>query len=123
MIDVSELLNDPDLCSEFTIERPTGKFAMGGWQAGDPEIIPAYGAVRNLSGNEIQQLPEADRVLDVLSVRSVTPMNGSTTGNADGNAQTSDIIIWNGSRYRVVRTRDYSEQGYYYAEASRMEGN
>ena len=122
MIEVYEILQDFDLCSSFTIIRTTGSFVGGGWQPNAPKTIPALGAVRNVGGKQLEQLPEEDRNGEILSFRSLTQMFTTTTNNADGNMQTSDVLLYQGSHYRVISSKNYIEQGYWLAMASRMEG-
>lgn len=118
MIEVVEVLNDPDLCSFWTIQRNYGQFASGGWQTTKATTIQAYGAVRNLSGKQLDMVPEADRVHELMTFRSTTPMY--MTDAAQG--ITSDILTWQGSEYRIVASKNYSEQGYTLAIAARMAG-
>lgn len=117
-IDVSDIVNDSDLGSEFIIERSFGKYGAGGWTVTNVTNLLAFGPVRNASGKELQQLPEADRIAQGVTFRSVTEMHVTT---AKGK-QTSDILIWHGEKYRVVNTKDYREQGYFYAMAERISG-
>jgi len=119
MIDVSEVLNDPDVCSVFTIQRNPGTYAIGGWQAGQPVTIQAYGAVRNTSGKEVEMVNEGDRVREMMTFRSTTPMY--VTSSVQG--ATSDVLTWQGDQYRVLAVKNYSEQGYYLAVAGRMLGS
>ena len=119
MIDVSELLNDPDLCESFMITRTTGTFQIGGWVKSVPQVIQAYGAVRNTSGKELEMIPEADRVKNSLTFRSITPMFITS----EANSQISDVLSFHGEQYRVLAVKDYSSQGYYLAIATIMGGS
>jgi hypothetical protein len=115
---MTDVLSDADVCSPFTIQRNPGQFSGGGWQAYTPQIIRAFGAVRNATGRELEMVPEADRVHESMSFRSTTPMY--MTDEAMG--ITADILTWNGEQYRVVLSKNYSEQGYYFAIARRTAG-
>lgn len=119
MIDVSEMLNDPDLCESFTITRTTGTFQIGGWVKNIPQQIQAYGAVRNTSGKELDMIPEADRVKNTLTFRSVTPMFETS----EANGMISDVLAFHGEQYRILAVKDYSSQGYYLAIATIMGGS
>ena len=118
MIEVIEVLNDPDLCSSWTVQRNYGQYAAGGWQTTKVTTIQAYGAVRNLQGRQIEMVPEADRVHELMTFRSTTPMY--VTDAAQG--ITSDIITWQGSQYRVSAVKQYQEQGYVLAIGARLAG-
>lgn len=119
MIEVSELLNDPDLCESFTITRTTGTFQIGGWQKNVPQVIQAYGAVRNTSGKELEMVPEADRIKNTLTFRTVFPLY--TTNEQLG--QVSDVLTFHGEDYRILAVKDYSQQGYFLAIATIMKGS
>lgn len=119
IINVADLLNDPDLCEPFTITRNPGQFAAGGWQGSGPTTFNAYGAVRNATGKELDMVPEGDRVHEMISFRSVTPMYMTD----EAQSITSDILTWHGQKYRVVFSKDYTSQGYTLAIAARMLGS
>jgi hypothetical protein len=119
MIDVSEILLDSDLCSAFSILRTTGNYVEGGWASDQPVTINSQGAVRNTSGKELEMLPEADRAAELLSFRSVDRMY---TTNAAG-MMTSDVLVYQGDQYRVILVKNYSDQGYWLAVATRMAGS
>lgn len=119
MIQVDEILNDFDLCSQFSVIRTTGKFAAGGWQTNPSQQIDTIGATRNANGKEIRMLPEADQVLEVLSFRSITQMFPTTLAGS----QTSDVLVFQGDQYRILMVKNYSEQGYYLALATRLAGD
>jgi hypothetical protein len=115
---IGSVVGNPDICSSFTILRTTGQFAPDGWQPNAPTFISAYGAVRNVSGKEISMLPEADRVHEAVTVRTTTQL---FVTNED-NDQVSDVLQWQGAKYRLLNVRNYSEQGYWFAMGVRMAG-
>lgn len=118
-IDVSDIVNDSDLGSNFVIQRSTGSFQFGGWQPDAPQNIQAFGPVRNTSGKELKMVPEGDQASELLTFHSTTRMFiTSATGN-----QTSDVLQWQNDLYRVITVKNYSEQGYWLAIASRIAGN
>jgi hypothetical protein len=119
VINVADIVEDPDLASSFTIQRTTGSFQIGGWQKNAPTFIQALGDVRNTGGKELDMLPEADRPKNALSFRTTFPLYVTT----EMDYLMSDILIFHGEHYRVLTTRDYSEQGYFFAIGERMEGN
>jgi hypothetical protein len=122
VIQVDEILNDADVCSAFLIQRVTGQFAIGGWQANPVQNIPSFGAVRNSTGKEIAMLPEADQVSELLTFRSVNQMFVTN----EANSETSDLLTWpypGGDQYRVLLVKNYSEQGFWLALATRMAGS
>lgn len=118
MIDVIDGITDADVASPFTIQRNPGQFAAGGWQANAAQVIQAFGAVRNTKGRELDMVPAADRVHELATFRSTSPMYDTDAVKGI----TSDVLTWQGSQYRVVVVKQYQEQGYYLAIAARMSG-
>ncbi len=119
MINVGDLVIDPDLCSNFTILRTTGSFKLGGWVKDPVVTIASYGAVRNSNGKELEMLPEADRPKNALTFRTAFPLYVTT----EQGSMLSDILVFHGEQHRILTVKDYSEQGYWFAMAVRMEGN
>jgi hypothetical protein len=119
MIDVSELLNDPDLCEPFTAQRSTGE-----WQAGvfasNTTPVQLYGSVQVADANTLQQVPEGDRVVGARTFYCAEPIYETRTGDNPG---LSDILIHCGSQYRVAKVWNWSTLGgYYKAYAVRSKG-
>jgi hypothetical protein len=121
MIDVSEVVNDPDLAQAFMIQRSTqGAFLFGVWQT-KQETVPCYGPVRPASSREINMLPEGDRVGEIKAFWSSTPLYG--TRATTGKGESSDILVWNGLYYRVLQVFQSQDNGFYKALAVRMKAN
>jgi hypothetical protein len=115
-IDVSEVINDPDFCQSFTVTRTTGHFDLGGWVAYTPETLSMEGVVSPTNPDEIQQLPEADRITGSNTFYSTVPIYQTRDGAV------SDKIAYNGQTYRIAAVFDYSAYGYYKAIGVRMSG-
>jgi hypothetical protein len=119
MIDVSDIVVDPDLAEAFTIYRTTGAFGEGGWIANEPTVVPAKGVVTVVNEKELEMIPEGDRVKGAMNFYTTTPIN--VTSQAGSNI--SDEIEWKGERYRVVSIAPWVSFGFYKATGVRMEGN
>jgi hypothetical protein len=120
MIDLSEVVNDPDMSEPpFQIIRSIGQFAAGGWQVVSTQTISAYGIVSVATPKEINMLPEGDRASEVRSFWSTAPMY--VTNGA--NSQTSDILVWENTKYRILTEPQYDNRGYWKALATRMLGD
>ena len=110
MINVSELLCDPDFCVEFKIVRNTGKRENRRWVAVDkPKLIQVLGIVNSTSSEDIEMIPEGDRVQGLKTFYS-----GNEFRLTDDKT-TSDIVEYKGKRYRLLQVFDYSNNGYYKA--------
>jgi hypothetical protein len=119
MINVGEVVVDPDFAQEFNIYRTTGHFGPGGWIQDIPVIIPAYGVIYVASEKELAMFPEADRIKG--SMAFVTPIEIMTTSADGGNI--SDELEWYGEKYRVINVAPWSDYGFYLALAERMKGS
>lgn len=117
MINLAEVLSDPDLCSPFQIIQQYGAFAAGGWQVQQALTINAYGAVRNTSGRELTINPEFDWVTEVLSFRSATEIYVT---HEDYPNRISDILVYQGNQFRVLKVQNYTDQGFSLAYAARL---
>lgn len=119
-IDLSNVVTSPDLDAQpFTINRTTGAFAQGGWQANAPTAIPAFGVISTATAKDLDMVPEGDRVRESLVFYNVQQI---FVTNAQ-NSQISDVLVWKGVQYRVYFVADYSTYGFWKAIACRKLGD
>lgn len=126
-MNLTEVVNDPDIAEHFTILRSSGGFfGPGGWVEPPPQSISMYGVISQASMPELESLPEADRVHDTVVINCELPMfitrvaNTGTMGTPG--AGTSDIVIYQGEKYRIMKVSNYAARGYWWAIATRMLG-
>lgn len=118
MINVSDVITDPDFAQPFTVYRSSGgQFISGGWSEGTPEQISLKGIVTVGSEKDLQQVPEGDRVEGAMLFYAIQEL---LTSHKDPG--TSDQILWNGDFYRVQKVWNYGKYGYWKAYGVRMEG-
>lgn len=117
MIDVSELLTDPDFCTEFTLVKKTGEFVQGKFVTQEEEIN-IVGVTEPVSGRELEILPEADRLknLRTFYAPSDVPLSVSSDGTI------SDSIIYGGKRFKLISGQNYSDFGYWQAMGVNEDG-
>jgi hypothetical protein len=115
---LDEVVLDADLAEAYTIIRSNGKFVMGGWQD-TKTTIPGFGVVTVARPNEIQMLPEGDRNSEVRAFYSAQPLY-ETRDNPQEGTGVSDILVWNGFKYRVMVVPEYGNRGYWKAIAAKM---
>jgi len=114
MINVGEIIFDPDFCQNFVVQRKVGEWADGRFVESTGSfnftgiIIPA-------SAQEINQAPEGDRVTGMMKFYSV---NEVYTTNEYG---TSDIVVWRGKSYRIINVTPFVDYGYFLAFGVYME--
>lgn len=105
LIDVSELLTDPDFVSPITLVRRTPTVNDRGENILAEVGVPTIGSVQPASGKTLQRLPEALRVADVSSFW----VKGKII--ADGRSKYPDVICFGGSRYAVQTVLDWTNWG------------
>ncbi len=121
MINVADMINDPDFATDFQVVRRNGAFATTGLAAG--EWVPASDAPVDVVGiihpgihpDALEMVPEGVRSLRAISVWVDIPLvNGDGTG-ATGTE--SDIILWKNETWKVKFVHDWSDNGYWFAIA------
>ena len=111
MIDVSELMDDPDFCTTITVLRRTSTVGTTGRNAlaENPNTVTAI--VQAGNGETLKRLPESAQLSDWITVYS------KFVFTADGMGQYPDIVQWNSKRYVVKLKIDYSNWGEGYTRA------
>ena len=119
MIDVSELMSDPDFAQPYVVERSTGVSGPGGWQGAVKPIL-MYGPTQPADAQTIQMVPEGDRVYGARIFWATQPLYETRGGKSAG---ISDVLIWQNQRFRIIAVWPWQDGGFYKALAVRMEGN
>lgn len=113
MIDVSELLADPDFARRLTLRRPRATTFTNEGEAqaayGEESIV---GVVQPASAAELKIMPEGSRLDDVLSVWSAEELR---TG--DGKTTEPDVLVIDRKSYKVVKCEPWPDNGYWRAFA------
>ena len=121
-IDLSDVIDGAGLDESYpyVISRSSdGEFVAGGWSEARVQLY-GYGVVSTPSGKELEMIPEADRAHELRTFHSTRPLYTTQLNPVPG--MTSDILIWNGVKFRVLIVRNYSNRGYWKAIAARMVG-
>lgn len=115
LVDMADVF-DADVSESFTIQRyPSGQFVQGGY-AEQPTAISSFGVISAPTGDELNQVPEGDRVSGAIVVHTQALILET---NPSG---TSDELVWQGQRYQVIKVWVYQNRNYYKAYAVRMSG-
>lgn len=120
LIQVAEVVNDPDLAQPFTILRSGGSWVNGVWQSLTTQV-QSYGVIAEPTVREIEMIPEGDLVRGAIVFWSAQPIYGTHATNGSGGS--SDILIWRGHNYRVLDVKQYQDWGFYRAMATRMKAD
>lgn len=118
MIDVSAVLNNPDLCQSFMAQRSSGSLVAGRFVSSTTPVS-LYGSVQKPDEDTLQQVPEGDRVTGARVFYSTSPMYETRTGSNEG---LSDILVHNSEQYRVAHVWNWSNFGFWKAYAVRVSG-
>jgi hypothetical protein len=113
VIDVSEMMTDPDFARSFTIKRPRGDFdASRAFRVQGYDEIPAVGIIQPASPETIEQMAEGERSTELVEIWSATAIR-----KGDGAAVLSDVVIDGDKHYRVMKAEAWQAHGYTYAVA------
>jgi hypothetical protein len=121
MINLSDIVTDPDLAQTFTVYRSTGQFVNGRWVENDPEIIPMTGVIVVATPKVIQFLGVGDRVTAGMAFFTREPLY-LTRVEEDENG-TSDKALWHRNFYKLIALSDFSDYGFYSAVGERIKGD
>lgn len=116
---MAEVINDPDFAQAFTIMRSAGAFSLGKW-INQTSNVPGYGIIQPSTAEELEQVPEADRVKGAITIHSSQTLN--ETDVQSNSAAISDTVTWNNQTYRVVKVWPWQDFGYFKAVLVRMSG-
>lgn len=119
MINVSEIITDPDFAQEFTVYRSSGSFIRGVWTESTPITIKMRGVVTVMNGRELNMLEEGDRIAGGMTFHSCDEIFVTRIGDKQG---TSDKIKWRGEYYKVANVFPYVDYGFYKASGVRIKG-
>ena len=105
-LDINELLSDPDLAGTcISIIRTTRSTSSGGLTVEVPTNLTAIGAIYPSSDQELSVLSDEDRTGAFITAVSAFHFVPLTVSNSP------DIVVWENSQYRVMRTTDYRNYG------------
>lgn len=92
----------------LTVERrstPTQN-QFGGF---DPAVAEMVGldpvAAHNLTGRDLDQVPEADRNSEVVQFYTLERLHVADAGRV------ADVVLYRGRRFRIIKVRDFELQG------------
>jgi len=105
MIDVSDVLTDPDFTQLFSVTRSTRSVAANGRVSETTEILPMSGVIAPATPRQLERLAEGDRSAEIIAVYSLTTLTPGTEQLAP------DLVEWRGRMYRVISLDDFHDYG------------
>lgn len=110
-LDVSDILSDPDFADTFTVIRRSQTVGDDGMADGAERAIRAVGVVQPASANGLKLLPEGARVDGAIQIHTAFHLSVAT------DTTFADEVVYNGRRYMVTATNDFSRFGAGYIQA------
>lgn len=114
LLNVGELIDDPDFCQDFTITRRSGEWVNGRFIPVE-ETIQSYGIIDPQDTSELDFTnPDGSLIRGRIKVYTHTKMYVThLANNPQESNYISDEVTWKGSQYSVILDNDYSDYGYY----------
>ena len=116
MINIAEIIDDPDFVQAYDLYRHGGYWLAGKRVEGE-QLIKRNGVIVAANSKDLLQVPEGDRVKGIVAVYDTEPLL------VTNKAGTSDQIVWRDERYRLFQVWPYADYGYYKALGERMAGD
>lgn len=112
LLNISELIVDPDFCQDFKVLRREGTWNLGRFTTTETEI-DTYGIIDPQPTKEMQFNPDGVLLKGIIKV--YTHLELYTTqkiNNEDGKSYNSDLVVWHGNHYIVIDEDNYADYGY-----------
>lgn len=120
MINVSRAINDTRFVQPFTVYRKSGgEWVNGRWEQSE-NPIQLSGVISIAKEKDLQMIPEGDRIGGAIVIHSTQEL---FITHKDGEAGTSDEILWRNERYKLISVNTYADYGYYKAIGIRKVSN
>lgn len=101
-------------CTILRYAAPTQN-AYGTWDKPAATAINLTNVViHNLTGKDLDQVPEANRNIETIEVYSLVRLYVADGGND------ADIVVYRGRRYKVIQVMDYELQGGVYISLAQL---
>ena len=122
MINIGELITDPDFAQPGGINIIRRKCEIVNHRPVPTEtVLNVPGIITIASDTSVEKLPEADRSTEDIHI--FTHEQLFTTGRKDDvavNGYLSDIVIWQGVKYIVMKCLDDAQYGFCRSTATKL---
>jgi hypothetical protein len=110
-MDMSDALHDPDMGDFVTVKRRVEAVstATGRSSTTDESIPNVFGVIAEASKNDLERLPEADRMGRNMSMVTSFALRGPA--QVEGTQFKPDIVVWRGNEYLVKQVGPYPQFG------------
>lgn len=122
MINVSELIEDPDFCQPKGISITRSFYTVQNHKPVlETEDIVVPGIIITSAENSDELLPEADRNSEQIHVYTYDRLKTVGVDSVDGKKYSADIINYNNKKYVVRYCLNHSQFGYCRSTAVKIE--
>ncbi len=116
MIDVDDILTDPDLLVSFDVVRRKENVSSQGRSSTDDQTITGLSGTITAAGeNALSRLPEADRMERHISIVTNFMLRGASKVGSD--VYKPDVVLWNNVEWIVLDVQAYPEAGNGFVQA------
>lgn len=119
-VNLSRVVHSPRMSQKITILRRGGSWQYGAWvQDSTPQELSMRGIVTMATAKDLQMVPEGDRMtgaIRILTTERIYITDGATK-------DTTDMVLWRGARYRVVKVTPDVDYGFYRSIGTRLDGD
>ena len=113
LVDVSEVISDPDFNQDFKVYRSQGTWNNGRFSVTQTSFT-TNGVLIPQSNEELDLTPQGALISSRLSVWTYTQLYvTSQDGTPQSGDYLSDEVEFHGQRYLVQASRDLKDYGYY----------
>lgn len=123
MINIGELITDPDFAQPGGVNFIRRKCDIVNHRPSVTEtVMNVPGIITIASDTSVEKLPEADRSTEDIHI--FTHEQLFTTGRKDDvavNDYLSDIVVWQGVKYIVMKCMDDTQYGFCRSTATKLE--
>lgn len=123
MIDVSELITDPDFAKPFMITRSSGgTFTDGLYTAGEITEINRLGIIQPYAPKEVEYDALGNAITGDIKIWSLLPiyLTRDEETEEENDSGYSDIVKWESDDYKVTWVKNWKQHGYYSAVAKKV---
>lgn len=110
LLDVGELIDDPDFCQDFKVIRRIGTWNQGRMTTVDQEFS-CYGIIDPQETNQMQFNPDGVLIKGLIKVYTYKELYTTHTQTNEEN-YISDIVLWDNHEYLVLDEANYKDYGY-----------
>lgn len=111
LLNIAELIDDPDFCQDFKVIRRLGSWDLGRFVTTE-ETLDTFGIIDPEPFKEMQFDPNGVLLTGIIKVYTYTPLYTTQKNKTNSQEYNSDLIVWQDNHYLVLDETNYSDYGY-----------